>query len=167
MGLIRRIFIFEEKRMKTFKAQLQNAGGGGVFLLVPYDVEKEYGKKNMIPVKVTFDGEPYRGSIANMGNGPCLPVLKALREKIGKQVGDFVKVTVEADKEPRKVEVPADLKKLLAQAPEEKKYFQSLAFSHQKEYVRWITDAKRPETRSSRLGKTLEMLRQKRKNPTA
>lgn len=143
-----------------------NAGGGGMFVHVPYDVEKEYGKKNMIPVKVTFDGEPYSGSIANMGTGPCLIILKAIREKIGKQAGDTVSVTVEHDTAPRKVELPADVKSMLSKNKEEKKYFDSLAFTHQKEYVKWITDAKREETRLARMEKMLMMLTAKKKNPT-
>ena len=109
--------------MKKFKAELLSAGGGGVFVRVPYDVEKEYGKKNMIPVNATFDGEPYRGSIANMGDGHCLIVLKGIREKIKKEVGDFINVTVEHDTAPRKIEIPAYLKTLLNKNKAEKIYF--------------------------------------------
>lgn len=152
--------------VKKFKARLQDAGGGGIFVLVPYDVEKEYGKKNLIPVNVTFDGEPYRGSIANMGNGPCLPLLKRIREKIGKQIGETVSVTIELDDKPRELEIPRDVKKILAKYKPEKEYFDSLAFSHRKEYVRWITDAKREETRQARLQKMIEMLKRKLKNPS-
>lgn len=152
--------------IKKFKAKLLNAGGGGMFVKVPYDVEKEYGKKNMIPVNVTFDGEPYRGSIANMGDGPCLIILKAIREKIGKQEGDTFSITVEHDIAPRKVELPTEIKSLLNKNKSEKEYFNSIAFSHQKEYVKWITDAKREETKTARLEKMLMMLKEKKKNPT-
>lgn len=153
--------------VKKFKAKLISAGGGGVFLKVPYDVEKEYGKKNMIPINATYDGEPYRGSIANMGDGHCLIVVKAIREKIKKEIGDFVNVTVEHDTAPRKVELPDDVKKMLSKNKAEKTYFDSLAYTHQKEYVKWITDAKREETRIARLQKMLTMLQSKLKNPTA
>ena len=152
--------------IKKFKAKLQSAGGGGVFLIVPYDVEKEYGKKNMIPVKVTYDGEPYTGSIANMGDGPCLIILKAIREKIGKQVGDFVTVTVEHDTTPRKIELPNEVKSLLNKNKTEKDFFNSLSFTNQKEYVKWITNAKREETRLARLQSMLDKLKTKMKNPT-
>lgn len=151
--------------IKKFKTQMINAGGGGMFVRIPFDVEKEYGKKNMIPVKATFDGEPYRGSIANMGDGPCLIILKAIREKIGKQEGDTISVTVEKDTEPRKVELTTEIKSLLNKNKPEKEYFNSLAFTHQKEYVKWITEAKREETRLLRLEKMLVMLREKKKNP--
>ena len=152
--------------MKKFKAKLQGTGGGGVFLLVPFDVEKEYGKKNMIPVKVTYDSEPYTGSIANMGDGPCLIILKSIREKIGKQVGDTVTVTVEHDTTPRKIELPNEIKLLLNQNKSEKEFFNSLSFTNQKEYVRWITDAKREETKLSRLEAMLDKLKAKKKNPS-
>ena len=152
--------------MKKFKAKMIGAGGGGMFVKVPFDVEKEFGKKNMIPVNATFDGEPYKGSIANMGDGPCLLILKAIREKIGKQEGDTVSVTVELDTAPRKVELPKEISAILSKNKPEKDYFNSLAFSHQKEYVKWITDAKREETKLARLEKMLTMLREKKKNPS-
>lgn len=151
---------------KKFKGMLKSAGQGGVFIPVPYDVQKAYGKKNLIPVKVTYDGMPYRGSIANMGNGPCLIVLKSIREKLGKGPGDTVRVTVELDAAPRKIEIPSSVKSLLRDHPTEKAFFDALSFSHRKEYVRWITDAKRPETKASRLKKMLEKLKEKRRNPS-
>ena len=151
---------------KKFKAKLISAGGGGVFVYVPFDVEKEYGKKNMIPVKTTYDGEPYTGSIANMGDGQCLIILKAIREKIGKQVGDTVTVTVELDTTPRKIELPNELKALLNKNKAEKEFFNSLSFTNQKEYAKWITDAKREETKLARLESLLDKLKAKKKNPT-
>ena len=66
----------------------------------PYDIRKEFGK-GRVKAKITFDGEPYSGSIVNMGvkneNGPVCYIIgirKDIREKIGKQPGDTVKVTV-------------------------------------------------------------------------
>ncbi len=153
-------------KIKKFKAQLISAGGGGVFVRVPFDVEKEYGQKNLIKIKATFDGEAYQGSIANMGDGPCLIILKAIREKIGKQVGDWVEVTVAKDDAPRTVEVPEDLALAFKTHKAEKTYFDGLAYTHKKEYVRWITEAKRPETRTARVEKTILMLQNKRKNPS-
>jgi hypothetical protein len=153
--------------IKKFKAKLMSVGGGGVFVYVPFDVEKEYGKKNMIPVKATYEGEPYTGSIANMGDGPCLIILKSIREKIGKQVGDTVTVTVELDTTPRKVELPNELKIMLNKNKEEKEFFNSLSFTNQKEYAKWITDAKREETKLARLESLLDKLKAKKKNPTA
>ncbi|MEU1205919.1 DUF1905 domain-containing protein [Nocardia sp. NPDC005825] len=69
-----------------------------------------------IPVRAGFDGIPYRGSIANMGAGPCLGLLKAIREELGKGPGDRVTVTLERDSAERTVAVPEDLATALAAA---------------------------------------------------
>lgn len=75
---------------------------GGAYVRFPYDIRKEFGK-GRVKAKITFDGEPYSGSIVNMGvkNGDgsvcyIIGIRKDIREKIGKQPGDTVKVTVSA-----------------------------------------------------------------------
>jgi len=60
----------------------------------------------------------------------------------------------------------ADLKQLLAQNEVAKTTFDKLAHTHthRKEYVLWIEQAKRPETRAQRLQQTLERLTRKSNN---
>lgn len=70
------------------------------------------------------------------------------------------------DVQNRKITAPSDLEKLLVQQPDAKAFFESLAYSHKKEYVLWILTAKQEKTRLSRLEKTLEMLKTGKKNPT-
>ncbi len=43
--------------------------------------------------------------------------------------------------------------------------FRKLSFTHQKEYVRWITEAKKAETRQNRMVKAVTMLKSKVKTP--
>jgi len=121
-------------------------------------VEATFGKKRL-PVVATFDGIPYRGTAVRMG-GPqhILVVLKAIREQLGKGPGDTVKVTLEEDTAPREVEVPADFRQALGAHPASAAFFDGLAYSHRREYVRWIEDAKREETRRSRIEKAIGML---------
>ncbi len=70
------------------------------------------------------------------------------------------------DVQNRKITAPPDLEKLLVQQPDANAFFESLAYSHKKEYVLWILTAKQEKTRLSRLEKTLEMLKTGKKNPT-
>ena len=63
------------------------------------------------------------------------------------------------DVAPREVGVPDALASALAGDPAAKATFEALAFTHRKEYARWVADAKRPETRERRVTKALEMLR--------
>lgn len=72
----------------------------GAYVIFPYDVREEF-KKGRVKVHATFDGEPYDGSIVNMGvknddGSICyiIGIRKDIREKIGKQPGDTVKVTI-------------------------------------------------------------------------
>jgi bifunctional DNA-binding transcriptional regulator/antitoxin component of YhaV-PrlF toxin-antitoxin module len=143
----------------TFRAVIENAGGGGAFVRIPFDVEEIFGKKR-VKVKATINGEPYRGTLVRMGE-PChiLIVLKEIREKIGKTFGDQVEVTVEEDTEPYVVEIPPELAQALKQEPEVEAVFLRMAYSHQREYVRWISEAKRAETRQKRVAEAIEILK--------
>jgi hypothetical protein len=136
------------------------------FIEFPYDVEQEFGTKGQVKVLATFDGYEYRGSLAKMGYPVHrLGLTKEIRNAIEKSWGDTVHVTVKKDEAPRIVEIPDDFGKLLDQNPEVKAYFEGLSFTHRKEYVRWIVEAKKQETRENRLQKAIEMLREKVKHP--
>ena len=72
----------------------------GAYIAVPFDIKAEFGK-GRLSVHATFDGEPYDGSIVNMGikntDGSTCYIIgkrKDIRAKIGKQPGDVVKVTI-------------------------------------------------------------------------
>ena len=133
----------------------------------PYDVEELYGTKGQVKVKVTYDGIPYRGSLAKMGHHCHFLLVKIdIRKQLGKNPGDEVWVTVERDLEERVVEVPEDLEKLFEQHPEALEHYNTLSYTNRKEYARWITDAKRLETREKKNKKTIDMLLNKKKNPS-
>lgn len=150
-------------KKQAFKATLEAGRGGGVFVRVPFDVEKVFGKKR-VPINATIDGEPYRGTLVRMGLPEhCLGVLKAIREKIGKQIGDEVAITLSEDVEERKVAVPADLSAALRRAKEARAFFDTLSYTHQREYVQWIEDAKKDETRKTRVARAVELLSAKKK----
>ena len=112
-------------------------------------------------VKALIEGVPYRGILTRMGGEQhILIILKNIREQIGKTFGDEIKIIVEEDTEPRVIEVPAELKKAFKTEKEAKAFFEKLAYTHQREYVMWINEAKREETRQTRVAKTIEMLKQ-------
>jgi len=79
-------------------------GKGGAYVSFPHDLRAEFGK-GRVKVHATFDGEPYDGSIVNMGvknndGSVCyiIGILKDIRAKIGKQPGDGVRVTIQERK---------------------------------------------------------------------
>ena len=148
---------------QDFTATILNAGGGGAYVEVLFDVEAAFGSKKP-KVKATFEGVPYRGMLTRMGTEHhVLIILKEIREKIGKTFGDEVNITVELDTEPRVIELPSELKKAFKTEKEAKAFFGKLSYTHQREYVMWINEAKREETRQSRIVKAVEMLKQGKK----
>jgi uncharacterized protein DUF1905/bacteriocin resistance YdeI/OmpD-like protein len=148
-----------------FKAKIQPGDSGGAYVFFPYDTNKEFAVRGRVPVRATFDGVPYMGSLIKYGFPQhILPVLKAIREQMGKNHGDTIDVVVWKDEKERALEVPAQFEKLM-----EKEgllpFFESLSYTHRKEYCRWISEAKKEETKSRRLQKAVEMLKNKIKTP--
>ncbi len=105
----------------------------GAYFLVPFDVPKVYGTKAQVKVRGTIDGYPYRGSIANMGEGHCMGVKKEILQAIGKSGGDKVKVVMEIDTEPRIVVVPEDFQQALENHRQAKETFEAFSYTHKKE----------------------------------
>jgi Bacteriocin-protection, YdeI or OmpD-Associated/Domain of unknown function (DUF1905) len=109
-------------------------------------------------VNATFDGVPYRGSIVSMGGAKVIGVLKAIRTQLGKAPGDTVVVTVEVDVAERSVDAPADLAAALDESGT-RAVFDELSYTHQREYVNWIDEARKPATRARRISETTQRLK--------
>ncbi len=135
----------------------------GAYFIVPFNVLEVFGTKAHVKVRGTIDGLPYRGLIANMGEGHCMVVKKEIRQAIGKSAGDRVKVVMEIDTEPRIVVVPEDFQQALENNPNAKEIFDTFSYTHKKGYVQWIEDAKKQETRENRVKKAIEMIAEGRK----
>lgn len=146
---------------KDFKCKLEAAGRETLtFIRMPFDVKAVFGK-GRVPVKLTVNDYTYRTTICHMGDIWGVPLRKEHRENAKVKFGDVVQVSVESDVEPREVDVPPNLKKFL-QAHKVWGAFAGLAFTHKKEFVRWITEAKKDETRESRKQKMVAMLMTKK-----
>jgi uncharacterized protein YdeI (YjbR/CyaY-like superfamily) len=81
------------------------------------------------------------------------------RAAAGVTAGEEVEVDVEVDAGSREVTVPADLAGALARDSTAQRFFDGLSYTHRKEWVRWIEEAKKHETRSARIAKTIAALR--------
>ena len=90
-----------EHKIFEFDAVIQKVPDqDGAYIAVPIDIKSMFGK-GRLSVNATFDGEPYKGSIVNMGvknpdGSICyiIGIRKDIRAKIGKQAGDVVRVII-------------------------------------------------------------------------
>jgi hypothetical protein len=142
----------------TARLRPSGRGAGGHLVEVPDDVVAALGGKGRIPVQASFNGVPYRGSIVRMGGVMMLGVTKAVMAEAGAGQGDVLDVVLENDEAPREVEVPPELMMALKRNRAAKAVWDGLSFSHRREYVSSIVEAKTEETRARRVERTIQAL---------
>ncbi|MBI3869413.1 MAG: DUF1905 domain-containing protein [Verrucomicrobia bacterium] len=150
-----------KKQTQRFQGRLAGRGpkSAWVFLDIPFNVLEVFGSRARVPVTGTLNGHPFRNSLLPNGDGThSMPVNKELQAGAKAVAGDAVSVVMSLETAPRTVAIPDDLRASLEARPTAQRAFASLSYSHKKEFVDWIVQAKKPETRARRLGKTIEML---------
>ncbi|KGN37066.1 YdeI/OmpD-associated family protein [Knoellia subterranea] len=140
-------------------AVLEPMGPAGGFSFTDEQVGALGDGAKTFPVVVTINGKAHALRLARMGGQNLVGFSKANRAAAGIELGDEVTFDISADSAPRTVEVPDDLAAALGTDPVVAQAFEGMAYSHRKEYVRWVTEAKREQTRADRIAKTVEMVR--------
>jgi len=127
-------------------------------LQVPDEIVTALGSGQRPKVRLTIGGHTYRTTVARMGGRFLVALNAENRQAAGVAAGDQVDVEIELDDAPREVEVPTDLAAALDQDPEARQFFDQLSYTHRKEWVRWVEEAKKTETRQARLARTVAAL---------
>jgi hypothetical protein len=139
-----------------FRATVVLNGKTATGIRVPDDVIETLGTGKRPPVVVTIGGHTYRTTVAAYTGEYWIPLAAEHREAAGVAAGQDVDVRIELDEAPREVAVPDDLAAAMDDAA--RAHFDGLAFTHRKEWVRWVEEAKKPETRAARVTRTVESL---------
>ena len=138
---------------------LEARGPAAAFVLTDEQAATVGEGRKAFPVQVTVRDVTLPLRLARMGGENMIGLAKAARAQAGVELGETYDVEIAADAGERTVEVPADLAAALAADPAVETAFTGLAYSHRKEYVRWVTEAKREATRADRIATTVEMVR--------
>lgn len=142
----------------TLTLTLEQRGPAGAFLLSDEQVAALGDGRRAFGVRVDVNGVQLSLRLARMGGENMIGLARAARDQAGVSLGSAYEVRIEADSGERTVEVPDDLAAALAGDATARAAFDALAYSHRKEFVRWIGEAKRDATRAQRIVKTIEML---------
>jgi len=142
-----------------FTSKLEPRGPAAAVVLDDAQVAEIGEGAKRFPVLATVNGYAWRTSVARMGGEFLVGLSREVRQGACVEAGDEVEVILELDNAPREVEVPEALAAALATDAQAKGNFDGMAFTHRKEYARWIAEAKREETRKNRVQQALEMLR--------
>ena len=140
----------------TFEATLESQGRR-TFVVVPVDVPAVFGRVRA-PVLVTVNGHTWRSTVMRYGGRDLVGISRANREAAGVAPGDVVAVTLASDDAQRTVEVPHDLAAALDAAAGARAAFDACSFTHRREWVEWVTEAKRPATRERRVRGVVEQV---------
>ncbi|MBV8326984.1 YdeI/OmpD-associated family protein [Chryseobacterium sp.] len=138
----------------------QNGEINAAFVEFPFSTEELFNKKGLVKIKAVFDNKvEYRGSLAKMKTDcHILGLTQEVRKQLKKTFGDEVSVSLIEDKEERLIEIAEDIALVFTQNPAVKIRFDAMSYTHRKEYIRWIEEAKKPETRENRKTKMVRMI---------
>lgn len=146
----------------SLRTELLPRGNASAVVLTDEQVAGVGEGRKRFPVVVTINGHTWRTSVARMGGEFLIGLSRQIRIDTGVDIGDVVDVSVELDTAPREVEVPPGLATALEADPVAGAAYEKLAYTHRKEFARWIAEAKREETRERRVAQALVMLREGR-----
>lgn len=138
-----------------FRSTVTLGGKTATGIEVPEEVVIGLNRGKRPPVRVTLRSYSYRTTVAPMSGSYWIPLSAEHRNGAGVAAGDEVEIDMEVDDEPRVVDVPADLAAALDQNPAARRAFDALSYSHQRQHVLAVEEAKKPETRQRRIDKTV------------
>jgi len=139
------------------------ARGSGVVAPLAFDVRAQFGRARP-PVRVTVNGETLRTTIAVYGGMSFVGFNAPFRAAAQIAAGDEVELVIEADDEPRIVELPEEL--IEALGADERAFFDTLSYTHRREYAEWVGSAVRADTRARRAARARQMLADRQQSPT-
>jgi hypothetical protein len=144
-----------------FESTVELGGKTATGIPVPDEVIEAVASSKRPPVTITINGYTYRTTAVRMGGQFLVPLSAENREAAGVAAGDDITVDIEADTAPREVTLPDDLAAVMDD--EVRAAYDGLSYTHRKEWVRWVEEAKKPETRATRIEKTVAGLREGKK----
>jgi hypothetical protein len=129
------------------------------FLNVPKNASAKLPSRGMTAIEGTINGFPFQATLEPDGQkGHWLRVERKLREAIGAQAGDIVTLEIAPAAEEPEPKVPTDLRKALAATPKARALWSDITPTARRDWIQWITSAKRPETRVRRVKNACAML---------
>jgi hypothetical protein len=148
---------------ERFKTKVESGERGRVFITIPFAPQDKWGKKPRHFVKGTINATAFSGSLGSRGGTHFFPLNKELQSEAEVAPGDTVTVVIEPQQAGSSSDLPADLEEALTDEPAAQKFFDGLSAFYRNTYMKWITEAKKPETRSARVAQTVQLLKQGKK----
>ncbi len=134
-----------------FEAKLFKIGSW-IILRLPESASAKLPSRGMTMVEGAINGFRFQAALEPDGKGShWFRVDKTMLDAASADAGDTVMLTIEPAKEWSKPEVPEDLKKALAEAPQALTLWMNITPKAQWDWIRWIRATKQQDTRKRRI----------------
>jgi hypothetical protein len=144
---------------KLFRPEATEKIGSWTLLTLPKNASAKLPSRDMTMVEATINGFPFRAALEPNGKGShWFRVNKAMHDAAGADAGDTVTVEITRAGEEPETRVPMDLRKALAAAPLAQALWADITPIARRDWILWISSAKQPETRRSRIDNACDML---------
>jgi hypothetical protein len=141
--------------------------GSWTFLVVPKNASAKLPSRGMTAIQGTLNGVAFQATLEPDGQkSHWLKVDRKLSEAARAAAGDFVTLEIAPTAHEPEPELPADLRKALATAaPKARKLWLDITPVARRDWIQWITSAKREETRVRRIKNACSMLAGGKRRP--
>ena len=146
-------------KAKLLRPAATTKGSSWSFLVLPKNVSAKLSTRSMTTVQGTINRHPFRATLEPDGQrSHWLKVDRKMREGAEAEVGEVVTLEITPAAEELEPRVPADLRKALAAVPAARVVWSDITAVARRDWIHWITSAKRPETRARRIDNACDML---------
>src|SRR5688572_10527392 len=161
----------ETKSTIRFSARLlrpkpTEKSGSGTLLTLPGNASAKLPSRGKTMVEGIINGFPFRAALESDGKGSHqIKITKALHDAAGADAGDTVTVEITRIDEEPEIRVPTDLRQALAAAPPAQASWADITPMARRDWIRWVSSAKQPETRNHRIETACDMLASGKRRP--
>jgi hypothetical protein len=145
-------------KAQTFEARVESRPRGSVAIPLPFDPSAVWGDKDRHYIRGSIEGRTLRGSLAVVDGVSYLQLGPSWCRDRPLVPGEEVSVMLEPEG-PQVDSMASDIAAALRAQPDARRFFESLATFYRNGYVRWIEEAKRPETRARRIDEAVAALK--------
>ncbi len=144
---------------RRFRVAVAGRPAGGISFTIPFDPAVAWGERDRYHVHGIVGRQPFRGPLTLSDGSWSVELGPAWCRAPGFGPGDEVEVEL-GPEGPQSTALGEDVADAFAAEPAAARFFDSLPSFYRKNLVRWIEDAKRPETRAKRIAETVELAKQ-------
>jgi hypothetical protein len=134
-------------------------GGDWTFLVLPKASSAKLRTRGTTSVEGTLNGHAFKATLEPDGRkSHWLKVNRKLREAAGAEAGGIVALEITPAAVAPEAGIPADMRRALAAAPKARALWSGITPVARRDWIQWITSAKRPQTRARRIENACKML---------